>query len=159
MFEVVERKRHGLLKSSSNIFQTKRHITISECTPWTDESGFVLVFELDLYLIVSRKTIHERKGFTTCAFIDYPINPRKAITIKAEVEKLLQVVFIYPIQLTQWVSNHVPVNKKQGTIHVCMDVYLNTKKCKFCITSGRLLGFIVLTTGIMVDPLKVEAIV
>jgi hypothetical protein len=41
-----------------------------------------------------------------------PVNPRKATTIKADVEKLLQVGFIYPIQLTQWVSNPVPVNKK-----------------------------------------------
>jgi hypothetical protein len=41
-----------------------------------------------------------------------PVNPRKAAAIKAEVEKLLKVGFIYPIQLTQWVSNPVPVNKK-----------------------------------------------
>jgi hypothetical protein len=42
----------------------------------------------------------------------HPVNPRKATTIKAEVEKLLKVGFIYPIQLTQWVSNPMPVNKK-----------------------------------------------
>jgi hypothetical protein len=50
-----------------------------------------------------------------------PVNPRKATMIKDEVEKLIKVGFIYPMQLTEWVSNHVPVNKKQGTIHVCMD--------------------------------------
>jgi len=38
-------------------------------------------------------------------------------------------------------------------------IRLNPNKCSLCVTSGRLLGFIVLTTGIMVDPLKVEAIV
>jgi hypothetical protein len=38
-------------------------------------------------------------------------------------------------------------------------IRLNPNKCIFCVTSGRLLGFIVSTTGIMVDPLKVEAIV
>jgi hypothetical protein len=47
--------------------------------------------------------------------------PRKAPAIKAEVEKLLNVGFIYPVPLTEWVSNPIPVNKKQGTIHVCMD--------------------------------------
>jgi hypothetical protein len=31
------------------------------------------------------------------------VNPRKEKTIKAEVEKLLQDGFIYPVQLTQWV--------------------------------------------------------
>jgi hypothetical protein len=38
-------------------------------------------------------------------------------------------------------------------------IHLNPNKCSFCVTSGRLLGFIVSTIGIMVDPLKVEAIV
>jgi hypothetical protein len=38
-------------------------------------------------------------------------------------------------------------------------IHLNQNKCSFCITSGCLLGFIVSTTGIMVDPLKVEAII
>ena len=40
------------------------------------------------------------------------IHPRKAATIKAEVEKLLKAGFIYPIPLTDWVSNIVHVNKK-----------------------------------------------
>jgi oligoendopeptidase F len=42
----------------------------------------------------------------------HPVNPKKATTIKVEVEKLLKTGFIYPVQLTQWVSNPVPVNKK-----------------------------------------------
>jgi hypothetical protein len=40
------------------------------------------------------------------------VNCRKATTIKVEVEKLLKSGFIYPIHLTQWVSNPVPINKK-----------------------------------------------
>jgi hypothetical protein len=214
----------------------------------------------------------------------HPVNSRKATAIKAEVEELLKVGFIYPIHLTQWVSNPIPVDKKQGTIRVCIDfcdlnkacpkdnyptpfiihiidecagceaflfmdgflgynqiqikledqhktaficpwgtfayrkmpfglkndgatfqwamsfafhdlkhiveaylddlvsrsrkrkdhpmhlrlifercryfrIRLNPNKCIFCVTSGCLLGFIVSTTGIMVDPLKVQAIV
>ena len=49
------------------------------------------------------------------------VHPKKAAAIKAEVEKLLHVGFIYPIPLTDWVSNVVPVMKKQGTIRVCVD--------------------------------------
>ena len=41
-----------------------------------------------------------------------PVHPRKAAAIKAEVEKLLKASFIYPIPLTDWVSNIVPVTKK-----------------------------------------------
>ena len=40
------------------------------------------------------------------------VNPRKAPMIKANIEKLLKASFIYPIALTEWVSNPVPVDKK-----------------------------------------------
>jgi hypothetical protein len=46
-----------------------------------------------------------------------------------EVEKLLNVGFIYPVPLTEWVSNPVLVNKKKGTIHVCMDFRDLNKVC------------------------------
>jgi hypothetical protein len=39
------------------------------------------------------------------------------------------------------------------------NIHLNPHKCIFCVVSGRFLGFIVSKYGIMVDPLKVEAIV
>ena len=39
--------------------------------------------------------------------------------VKAEVEKLLKAGFIYPIALTEWVSNPVPIDKKKGTIRIC----------------------------------------
>jgi hypothetical protein len=70
MFEVVKHKRHGPLESGSNILETKRHFSTGECTPWTNECRFVLVLRFDLDLIISSKTIHERKGFTTGAFIN-----------------------------------------------------------------------------------------
>ena len=49
------------------------------------------------------------------------VHPRKSTAIKSEIEKLLKVGFIYPILLTEWVSNPVPITKKQGTIHICVD--------------------------------------
>jgi hypothetical protein len=58
-----------------------------------------------------------------------PVNPKKAAAIKIEVAKLLKAGFIYPIHLTQWVSNPVPVNKKQGTIRVCTDFRDLNKAC------------------------------
>jgi hypothetical protein len=70
MFEVMKRKIHGPLESGSSIFKAKRHLTIGECTPWANECHFVLVFRFDLDLIISQKTIHERKGFTTDTFIN-----------------------------------------------------------------------------------------
>jgi hypothetical protein len=57
------------------------------------------------------------------------VNPRKAAAIKAKVEKLLNVGFIYPVKLTKWVPSLVLVNKKQGTIRVCMDFHDLNKEC------------------------------
>jgi hypothetical protein len=57
------------------------------------------------------------------------VNPRKAPAIKEEVEKLLNVGFIYPVPLIEWVFNPVPMNKKQGTINVCMDFRDLNKVC------------------------------
>ena len=51
-----------------------------------------------------------------------PVNPHKAVAMKAEVEKLLKDGFIYPIALTEWVSNPVPIDTKQGTICVYTDL-------------------------------------
>ena len=47
------------------------------------------------------------------------MNPRKELSIKVEIEKLLKDGFIYLVPLTEWISNPVPVDKKQGTIWVC----------------------------------------
>jgi hypothetical protein len=57
------------------------------------------------------------------------VNPQKAPTIKAEVEKLLNIGFIYSVPLTKWASNPVHVDKKQGTIRVCMDLCDLNKAC------------------------------
>lgn len=56
-----------------------------------------------------------------------PVHPRKVAAIKTEVKKLLHAGFIYLVPLIEWVSNPVPVDKKQGTIWVCVEYcYLNT---------------------------------
>jgi hypothetical protein len=59
----------------------------------------------------------------------HPVHPRKVAAIKEEVQKLLNVGFIYPMPLTEWVSNIIPVNKKQGTIRVCIDYRDLNKAC------------------------------
>ena len=57
------------------------------------------------------------------------VHPWKSATIKAETEKLLKDGFIYPIPLMEWVSNVVLVNKKQGTIRVCIYFRYLNKAC------------------------------
>jgi hypothetical protein len=77
--------------------------------------------------------IHEIKTYLDAKPIGKqlrPVHPRKAAAIKLEVEKLLKVGFIYPMALTDWVSNLVPIDKKQGTIHVCVDYRDINKSCR-----------------------------
>jgi hypothetical protein len=76
--------------------------------------------------------IHEIKTYPNAKSIWkflHPVHPRKADAIKLEVKKLLKERFIYPVALTDWVSNLVPINKKQGTIRVCIDYRDINKAC------------------------------
>jgi hypothetical protein len=58
-----------------------------------------------------------------------PVHSRKAFAIKLEVKKLLKARFIYPMAIIDWISNLVLMNKKQGTIHVCVDYRYINKAC------------------------------
>ena len=51
----------------------------------------------------------------------HQVHPRKVAAIKDEVENILKVGFIYPLLLTEWVSNIVLVVKKRSTIRVFID--------------------------------------
>jgi hypothetical protein len=72
------------------------------------------------------KTYPDAKPVRKCL---RPVHPRKVAAIKLEVEKLLKASFIYPVALTDWVSNLVSIDKKQGTIRVCIDYRDINKAC------------------------------
>ena len=57
------------------------------------------------------------------------MNPRKAPSIKVEIEKLLKSGFIYPVPLMEWVSNPISMDKKQGVIHICTDFRNLNRAC------------------------------
>jgi hypothetical protein len=71
-----------------------------------------IIFEHEIKNYVDAKLVQQRLT---------DINPRKAPTIKEEVEKILNAGFIYLVPLIEWVSNPIPINKNQGTIRMCMD--------------------------------------
>eukprot|EP00253_Pinus_taeda_P013130 PITA_13130 len=145
------------------------------------------------------------------------VHPKKAVAIKAEVEKILHAGFIYPVPLTDWdqsktaficswgtfayrklpfalnnagetfqrVMNYdfhdiknivqpylddIPAHSRKRIDHLrhlrliflCCRNYkirLNPHKCVFCVSSGRLLGFMVSKDGIRLDPCKVQEII
>ena len=61
-------------------------------------------------------------------------NPKYSLNVKQEIDKLLDVGFIYPIDNSEWVSPIVIVLKKNGEIRVCVDyrkLNVATKKNHF----------------------------
>jgi hypothetical protein len=50
------------------------------------------------------------------------MHPKLEPTIQKELNKLLSDKIIFPVRHTQWVSNLVPVQKKNGEIRLCVDV-------------------------------------
>jgi hypothetical protein len=57
------------------------------------------------------------------------VNLRKVPAIKEEVEKFLNVGFIYLVPLNVWVSNPVPVDTKKGITFLCMYFRDLNKEC------------------------------
>ena len=48
-------------------------------------------------------------------------NPNVLNDIKKETKRLLEVKFIRPCRYAEWISNVVPVYKKNGKLRVCID--------------------------------------
>ena len=48
-------------------------------------------------------------------------NPNVLDDIKKETERLLEAKFIRPCRYAEWISNVVPVYKKNGKLRVCID--------------------------------------
>jgi hypothetical protein len=51
------------------------------------------------------------------------MHPKLEPTVKKELNKLLTAKIIFPVRHTQWVSNLVPVRKKNGEIRLCVDFH------------------------------------
>ena len=49
------------------------------------------------------------------------MNPNYAKVVKEELDKLLRVGFIYPLEQVTWLSPIVIVPKKNGKLRICVD--------------------------------------
>ena len=48
-------------------------------------------------------------------------NPKVLTDIKAEITRLIEAKFIRQCRYAEWISNVVPVYKKNGKLRVCID--------------------------------------
>ncbi|XP_020234172.1 uncharacterized protein LOC109814213 [Cajanus cajan] len=91
--------------------------------------------------------------------------------IKEEIERLLKTKFIRTSRYAEWISNIVPVIKRNGKLRVCIDFRdLNTATSKDeypmpiaktmidAAAAGEFLGFVIYQKGIEVDRNKTKAI-
>ena len=74
MDEVDETVCHGMLEGGSCILQTKANYLIHECAPWGCECSLVMIFFLDLDLVISKKSVQERKDLMSGACIENMID-------------------------------------------------------------------------------------
>jgi hypothetical protein len=49
------------------------------------------------------------------------INPMLLPIIEKEIKKLWEAKIIIPLRFSNWVANIVPICKKNGEIHICVD--------------------------------------
>ncbi len=70
------------------------------------------VCEHKIELMVKAQLIKQRQ---------YIMNPNYALRVKEDLDKLLNVGFIYLIETIQWLSPLIIVPKKKGKLHICVD--------------------------------------
>jgi len=64
------------------------------------------------------------------------MNPNYALRVKEDLDKLLDIGFIYPKETTQWLSLLIIVPKKNGKLYICVDyqkLNAQTKKDPFLL--------------------------
>lgn len=70
VFNVMESIGHRSLKSSPSILKAKRDIFICKIPPQTDKGGLILMSWCNVYLVITKKTIHKWKYLSPSIFID-----------------------------------------------------------------------------------------
>ena len=73
-FEIMEDQGHSPLKSCSDVFKAKRHLTICKGSPRTNKGNFMLVLRFNLYLIIPEEAVHKRKYLASRTLIQNLIN-------------------------------------------------------------------------------------
>jgi hypothetical protein len=63
--------------------------------------------------------IHLEEGAKPVRQKQRRLNPKYSLLVKKEIEKLLEIGFIYPVPYSEWISPIVIVPKKNGKIRIC----------------------------------------
>lgn len=72
---------------------------------------------------IIKHTIELDDGVKSVRQKQRPINPKIKSLMAQELRNLIESKIIYPIKHSMWVSNLVPVRKKNGDIRLCVDFW------------------------------------
>ena len=61
-------------------------------------------------------------------------NPKILPDIKAEITRLIEANFIRQCRYAEWISNVVPVYKKNDKLRVCIDFRISTRLRRWMVT-------------------------
>jgi hypothetical protein len=102
---------------------------------------------------IIRVLLHTRRCLSALKMLEQPFNVPAFQDFKHIVKAYLDDLTAHSHKKADHVTHLQLVFKR-----CYYRIRLNPHKCILCVMSGRLLGFLVSQTGIMVDPRKVEAI-
>eukprot|EP00253_Pinus_taeda_P005318 PITA_05318 len=87
----------------------------------------------------------------------YRLNPKYKEKIRVELDKMLTIGIIEPVEEFDW----VPCSEPALMLDTCQryQIALNLKKCTFLIPFGNLLGHVVCRQDLMVDPMNIAMII
>ncbi|GKV51961.1 hypothetical protein SLEP1_g58574 [Rubroshorea leprosula] len=92
------------------------------------------------------------------------MSPKVTLKVKEEIERLLKVGSIKTSRYVEWLSNVIPVVKKNGKLRICVDfrnLNLATPKDEYPMPIADLLvnGYLVHERGLEVDQNKARAVI
>jgi hypothetical protein len=76
VLKIMKHEIHGMLKGFSDIFMAERHIPVCKSSPRKNKCRLVLILRFNLNLIISLKSFHERKYFSSHTLIENLIDER-----------------------------------------------------------------------------------
>ena len=106
---VVKSIQHGPLEYNGNIFKTKMHFPVCECTSWENKLHFMIVIKRELDFIITIKSNHNRKCFTPSTWMNN-LNEKRCGTLSLRKKLFKLRISIHIDNCFHFVSGNKIIN-------------------------------------------------